>query len=240
MNNQTPQSYPEFNPPPPEEAPSGSSPDAQAPEQDTGRTLSAIGNFIYEAIKTTALIVVVAFLIRHFLIQPFIVEGESMEPNFHDGEYILIEKVSAYFHDYKRGDVVVFKFPGNTKLNFIKRVIGLPGEKIEIKDGEVTIYNQNYPKGKKLEEDYLAASKKQKTNIKIVEEMDDNQYFVMGDNRNESSDSREWGVLDENYITGRAFVAIYPPGAFGLIKNPDYSLFSLKKYYKFAENFSFQ
>jgi len=127
MANQSPQQpysnqpatrYPEYNPPPPEETPPSSAPPQTAPAEPTvGQTLSGIGNFIYEAIKTTALILVVAFLIRYFLIQPFIIEGESMEPNFHDNEYILIEKVSAYFHDYNRGDVIVFRFPGNPKSN---------------------------------------------------------------------------------------------------------------------------
>jgi signal peptidase I len=184
--------------------------------------LTATGRFFYEVFKTTAIIVIVAFLIRFFLIQPFLVEGESMEPNFHNNEYLIIQKISGYFDNYQRGDVIVFKYPNNPEISYIKRIIGLPNEKIKFDRGKVSIYNSQYSQGKELSEDYLL-SKIDETNQILEKNLGQDEYFVMGDNRNNSSDSREWGILNKKYIQGKVLIRLYPFSDIGLIHSPQFS-----------------
>jgi len=141
-----------------------------------------------------------------------------MEPNFHNNQYIIVDQVSPHLRSYKRGDVVVFKYPQNVAFTFIKRVIGLPGETVEIKNHQVHIYNENYPEGAVLAEKYL--NNKTDGDMKIT--LDKNQYFVMGDNRRNSSDSRYWGPLDRHLIIGRVWVVLYPFDQFRTVARPSY------------------
>ena len=143
-----------------------------------------------------------------FLFQPHQVDGKSMEPNFHNGEYILTDKISYRIHAPKRGDVVVFHSPQDERVDFIKRILGVPGDTIKVQSGYI------YLNGTKIEEDYVndpgqvLAGRFMRENNEI--EIPPGQYFVMGDNRYQSSDSRFWGALDSRFIVGRAWLRLWP------------------------------
>jgi len=175
--------------------------------------------FIYDVFKTVATVLGVAFLIRFFLIQPFYVSGQSMEPNFHNNEYIIVDQVSYRFHAPRRGDVIVFKYPLNVAFSFIKRVIGLPGEKVSVHNGTITIYNQDHPSGFQLKESYIDVT----TGYDVDTTLGTDEYFVLGDNRPNSSDSRQWGKLPEHLIIGKVWVVLYPFEDFQTIRAPQYS-----------------
>lgn len=186
------------------------------------KSFSSVAKFLIEFFKTAIIIGLVAFIIRYFLVQPFIVEGASMEPSFHNNNYLLIEKISDYFSAPKRGDVVVFRYPENPEVNYIKRIIGLPGDKVVIENGTVKIYPDDSPDGIELQEDYLLPGTTTRGDITITLQKD--EYFVMGDNRNNSSDSRDWGVLPKENIVGKAWVVIIPGADFGLVPQTHYNL----------------
>lgn len=172
------------------------------------------GREILEVIKFALIAVAIVLPIRTFIAQPFIVSGSSMVPTFHDGEYLIIDELSYYLHEPVRDDVIVFRFPGNkeSKTYFIKRIIGLPNETVVINQGKVTIKNADHPEGFELDETYI----NEKFLTSGTYELGADEYFVMGDNRNNSSDSRSWGKLEKHYIVGRAYLRLLP------IKNIDY------------------
>ncbi|OGB74154.1 signal peptidase I [candidate division Kazan bacterium RBG_13_50_9] len=174
--------------------------------------------FVYDVFKTVTTVLGVAFLIRFFLIQPFYVSGQSMEPTFENNQYIIVDQVSYRLHAPHRGDVVVFKYPRNVAFSFIKRIVGLPGETVIVHDGEVTIINDQYPNGVSLEEDYLAT----RTSGEVRTKLGKNEYFVLGDNRPSSSDSRSWGVLPRHLIVGKVWVVLYPFDEFKTVHPPSY------------------
>ncbi len=167
----------------------------------------AIALFL-EMIQVLAISLAIIIPVRWFLIQPFYVQGASMEPNFFDHEYLIIDELSYRFDDPRRGDVVVFQYPNDPKQFFIKRVIGLPSETVEISDGKVRIYNEAFPNGILLDEspyldqDFTAAT--QHVTLKA------NQYYLLGDNRSSSLDSRFFGPVDRSHIIGRVWVRGYP------------------------------
>lgn len=175
--------------------------------------------FVYDVFKTVSTVLGVAFLIRFFLIQPFYVSGPSMEPNFHNNQYIIVDQLSYRFTTPKRGDVVVFKWPQNIAISFIKRIIGTPGETVEVRDGQVYIYNQENPSGAALKEPYIDVS----TPTDVRRTLAKNEYFVMGDNRHNSSDSRIWGPVARHLIIGKVWVVIYPFADFHAIARPSYA-----------------
>lgn len=201
--------------------------------------LEGFAYFLVDTIKTIIIVVVIAFLIRFYLVQPFYVSGNSMRPNYVDQEYLLIDEVSYHFNLPQRGDVIVFKYPLNPRETYIKRVIGLPGEKVKVKDGKVTIYNDKNPDGQILTEDYLPQNLL--TDGDKEWNLDEGEYIVLGDNRPDSSDSRVWGILPRQNIIGKSwlyfnlrplkqiyfgkFVFSIPAGVdrFGIVKKPDYS-----------------
>lgn len=164
--------------------------------------------FFWETIKIVAISLIIILPIRYYVVQPFFVKGASMESNFEDGDYIFIDELSYNFNEPARGDVVIFRYPLDKTEFFIKRVIGLPGETIEIKDNKVIIYNKKDPDGFVLSESYLDASQETVGTSRI--KLDDNEYYVLGDNRLKSSDSRRWGPVHRSLITGRAFVRLWP------------------------------
>ena len=172
-----------------------------------------VGEFLRLALIAAA----IALPIRYFVAQPFVVDGASMEPNFHNGQYLVIDELSYFLREPARGEVIVFRFPGNSKVHYIKRVIGLPGETVEIRDGAVFVLNQDHPGGFRLAEPYLPADIRMIGNFRFT--LRDHEYVVLGDNRLESSDSRSCGVLDRKFVTGRAIFRAWPPGAFGPIAN---------------------
>lgn len=151
--------------------------------------------------------VILALLVQQFLIRPFIVNGASMDPTLKTGDYLLIDRLSYRLHDPRRGDVIIFKAPPEPDKYFVKRIIGLPGETVHIEGSKVTITNSEYPKGMVLKESFIVhLSKDAPVNITVPE----NQYFVMGDNRAGSYDSRSWGALPKGNISGRALLRLLP------------------------------
>lgn len=174
---------------------------------------------MYEIVKTVALVFLIAFLIRYFLIQPFVIEGYSMEPNFHNNEYILVDMISYHFKQPQRGDIIVFKFPQKPSVSYIKRIIGIPEDCIEVKGG------QTYLNDHLLDESYLAANTPTlvggQNGLDYKKCLGSNDFFVMGDNREHSSDSREWGVVPRSNIIGKTWLIIYPIQFFGFIKHPN-------------------
>jgi len=183
--------------------------------------LIKIGRFSLELLKTTVVVLVLAFLIRYFLIQPFQVEGASMEPSLAADDYLLAEKFTLYFKGPERGAIIIFKAPNSTKISYIKRVIGLPREKVVIKNHEVIIYNNHHPDGIILSEDYL--SPEVITNGDSEVQLKEDEYYVLGDNRENSSDSREWGIIHKKDIQGKAWLIIKPLSEFGPIPKVKYS-----------------
>lgn len=180
-----------------------------------------VGDFVLEIIKIVALAFLIIVPIRVFLFQPFFVQGASMEPNFEDGQYLIVNEfgyketdtklfVVKPFKEVERQMVIVFRYPLDPSKFFIKRVIGLPGEKIEIKDGKVMIFNTQNPNGFVLDESaYLNSSVRTNGNGLIVNLKND-EYFVMGDNRMFSSDSRTWGPVNQKYIMGKVLLRAWP------------------------------
>lgn len=160
----------------------------------------------WEIIKILIIAAVIVLPIRYFLFQPFIVKGDSMVPNFHSGDYLIVDEISYRFVNPQRGDVVVLKFPADASQRFIKRIVGLPGETVDIKNGKVSITKDGTITP--LHEEYLPATLSTDGNTHLT--LSDGNYFVMGDNRPFSYDSRRWGVLPEEDIIGRAFIRIYP------------------------------
>jgi signal peptidase I len=184
--------------------------------------LKLIGINVFELLKIAVIALVIVAPIRYFLFQPFIVSGESMYPNFESGDYLIIDEISYRFSEPRRGDVVVFDasfLPQYKGQKFIKRVIGLPGEKIAIVSGKVLITDKS---GKiiNLSEKYLP--KNLETFPDKLVSLSNGQYFVMGDNREFSYDSRSWGVLEENKILGKAALRLLPLTEISLISNPNY------------------
>lgn len=164
--------------------------------------------FIKDIVKFTALSLLIVIPIRTFIAQPFLVSGGSMKPTFLDGEYLIIDELSYNFKSPERGQVVVFKYPNDPSKYFIKRIVGLPGELINVENGKVTITNKEHPDGLELTEPYINEAVWGYRNIKM--QLDEKDYFVMGDNRNASSDSREWGALDKKFITGHVALRLLP------------------------------
>ncbi len=168
----------------------------------------SFGGFIKDIIKFTLLSLVIVIPIRVFIAQPFLVSGSSMVPTFHDGEYLIVDELSYYFSKPARGQVIVFKYPYDLSKYFIKRIIGLPNETVDIGNGKITIKNAEHPNGFILDEPYIADVTWGDRNTSIT--LSDKEYFVMGDNRNASSDSREWGPLESNFITGSVKLRLLP------------------------------
>ena len=175
---------------------------------------------IWETLKVVIISLAIIIPIRYFLVQPFFVKGASMEETFGDGDYILIDEISYRFRDPQRGEVVVFRFPEDQSQFFIKRIIGLPEETVEIKSDKVIIYNKQHPSGFVLNEPYLMPGQHTTGNLRI--KLDPNEYFVLGDNRLQSSDSRRWGPLNRALITGRVFFRAWPINKFGEISQTGY------------------
>ena len=161
----------------------------------------------WDLIKFAALALIIVLPIRMFIAQPFIVSGESMVPTFQDGQYLIVDEISYILNGAHRGDVVVFKYPNDTKRYFIKRIIGMPNEKIIVTDKDVTIINKENPNGFKLVEPYVNENSFLQTGEYTT---GNNEYFTMGDNRNHSADSRTWGILPKNLMVGRAYLRLLP------------------------------
>ncbi|MEK7642083.1 MAG: signal peptidase I [Patescibacteria group bacterium] len=168
-----------------------------------------------EWIQVIVIALVVALPIRFFIAEPFIVNGASMDPTFSTGQFLIVDRVSYRFGEPKRGDVIVFEYPNNPSIYYIKRIIGLPGETISMKRGVVTIMSDSQPEGMVLDESYIDSSHSSVDTLKVS--LTGDQYFVMGDNRAQSSDSRVWGPLDKDFIVGRPVVRLLPMNALKIL-----------------------
>ncbi|QQS61081.1 MAG: signal peptidase I [Candidatus Moraniibacteriota bacterium] len=194
-------------------------------EEEVDSATYGVGSFLLEIVKVFLLAVIIIFPVRVFLFQPFFVQGASMEPNFYDGEYLIVNewrykkttiglKESPIFQvepskELSRGDVVVFRYPKNPSQFFVKRVIGLPGERIHIENSFIMIFNSEHPDGMILdEEEYLEKAAKAKDSSSFT--LKDDEYFVMGDNRQHSHDSRSWGPLQKEFVIGKVVLRAWP------------------------------
>lgn len=167
-----------------------------------------------EIVQFAIIAILIVVPIRMFIAQPFIVSGASMEDTFHSGEYLIVDQLSYHVRQPQRGEVIIFRYPRDPSKFFIKRIIGLPGDTIQINNSVVTITNDEHPDGFILNEPYIAAMTPAEP---FEEELGEREYFVMGDNRDQSSDSRSWGVLQEERIVGRAFLRLFPPQEVGYL-----------------------
>lgn len=180
--------------------------DWEMPKPSFGRSTL---DFIAEVVKVVVISLAIIIPTRYFLIQPFYVKGASMEPNFHNHEYLIIDEISYRFREPERGETVVFKYPRDPNQYFIKRIVGLPGEKVQIDQGKVIIYNEENPDGALLDESlYLQTLVKTVGNL--VVELGDDQYYLLGDNRNASLDSRNFGPVEDDLIIGRTWIRGWP------------------------------
>lgn len=188
--------------------------------QEVEEAQESLGSW-YSLTKSVDIILVLALLIRIFVFQPFIVEGQSMEPNFHDKEFLIVDRMSYKIREPKRGEVVVFRVPSESNnLNYIKRIIGLPGETVEIKNGGVYVNNRL------VEEPYLDqrfTTTEDTANNELTRTLGSDEYFVMGDNRSNSSDSRIIGPVEKSRFIGRAYMVMLPVKYFSLVKHESYS-----------------
>ena len=194
--------------------------EAKNNEEKDSSFLSELKDFSFDTIKIIVISLIIIIGIRSFVMQPFFVNGQSMEPNFHDGDYLIVNEIGYRLDDPKRGDVVIFHYPNDPSQFFIKRIIGLPGEKIEIKNNEITIYNKEHSDGFTLDEVYIPRSAI--ISKDYSQELKNDEYYVLGDNRAASSDSRVWGVLEKHYIVGKAWVRAWPFNNFSVFEGVEY------------------
>ena len=169
-------------------------------------------------VRVAVISLVIIIPVRYFLIQPFYVKGASMEPNFYDHEYLIIDEISYRFDHPQRGDIVVFKYPKDTKQYFIKRVIGLPGERVKIDDNKI------YINGTVLNEAYLSSETETVLALRGYGDvtLDKDEYFLLGDNRSQSLDSRTFGPVKREYIVGRTWLRGWPFNRVTFFSAPEY------------------
>lgn len=182
--------------------------------------LKRIVGFFLDFVEVTVIALAMFVIMYLFLFQPHQVKGSSDFPNFHDGEYLLTDKISYRLNVPKRGEVIIFKAPRNEDYDYIKRIIGLPGETVMIRNGKVYLNNRL------LAEPYIPADY-QTFGGSFAQEgqlipIPEGQYFVLGDNRSHSSDSRDWGTVPRENIIGKAWLRYWPLNRVGLIARPEY------------------
>ena len=182
--------------------------------------LGRLGAFFLDILQVLIFAVSIFLFIYLLILQPHKIKGASMEPNFFNGEFLLTDKVTYRFNEPQRGDVVVFKAPPDDSNEFIKRIIGLPGEKVKVQGGHIFVNDQQ------IKEDYLDPTLETSGGSIIIEGHDyivpENQYLMLGDNRNHSLDSRNLGFINRSKITGRAWLIYWPPKRAGVVKHPTY------------------
>ncbi len=172
---------------------------------------------LWEVVKVVAMALAIVVVVKHFLFQPFYVKGASMEPNYEDHEYLIIDELTYRFNDPKRGEVVVFRYPNDPSQYFIKRVIGLPGDAINIQESGVLV------NGKLLDESaYLDATVQTSGSVEVT--LGQDEYFLMGDNRPSSLDSRIFGPVNRSYIVGRTWFRAWPFSRLTRFQAPSYPI----------------
>jgi len=171
-------------------------------------------SFTWEILKIVVISLAIIVPIRYFLIQPFFVKGASMEPTYLDGDYLIVDEISYRFEAPQRGEVIVFRYPLDPTQFFIKRIVGLPGETVKVENGKVIIEQKSGNSFILDESQYLHGVT---TTGNVETTLEDNQYFVLGDNRNASSDSRRWGEVDKKFIIGRTWLRAWPLNRLGVL-----------------------
>ncbi|MFI5241103.1 MAG: signal peptidase I [Microgenomates group bacterium] len=173
-----------------------------------------LGAFFLDVLEVIVFAIGIFFFVYLLIMRPHKIKGQSMHPNFPDGEYLLTQRVSYYLGDPEKGDVVVFKPPISDEDEFIKRVVAMPGERVSVRAGKV------YVNSELLKEDYLVDIYTDDGNF-LQEGQEftvpEGQYFVMGDNRPHSSDSRSWGPITKKSMTGKAWLIYWPPKLAGFV-----------------------
>lgn len=179
---------------------------------------------VFEVIEVAVVALGAVFIIRSFLVQPFLVNGVSMMPNFSHGDYLLIDEITYRFRTPQRGEVAVFHYPNDTSTYFIKRIVGVAGDRIHINSNRITIVNEEYPEGKTLEEPYLPPGTVTALRPGSQDEfvLRDGEFLVLGDNRSYSFDSRDWGLLSRKEIVGLARLRLWPLSGFTVFAAPRY------------------
>ncbi|MEK7612467.1 MAG: signal peptidase I [Patescibacteria group bacterium] len=172
----------------------------------------------WEVLEVIFVASITVFVIRTFLVQPFLVSGASMEPNFSNGNYLLVDEITYHLREPKRGEIIVFRYPLDKEVFFIKRIIGIPGERVVSRNGSIQIISDNQTIT--LNEPYLPSDDSENGNFDIT--LHANQYFAMGDNRAHSFDSRNWGAVDREDIIGIARIRIFPFSQFDVFEAPSY------------------
>jgi len=172
--------------------------------------------FFWEIVKIVLLALLIVIPIRYFIFQPFVIKGNSMEPNFHQGDYLIVDEISYRFNNPQRGDVIIFRYPRDPSQRFIKRVIGLPGETIKIEEGKINVINGI--EKRILDESAYELRENHTDNLTLSLKQD--EYFVLGDNRVASFDSRKWGALSREYIIGKVVLRTWFPSITSNISNP--------------------
>ena len=181
--------------------------------------MKAFFSFIFDVFKIVILALAIVIPIRYFLFQPFLVSGSSMEPNFHNGDYLIVNEIAPRLHPLRRGEVIVFNYPLDPSKKFIKRVIGLPGETLTVKNHYVEVKMISGETKILKENAYLSILPTLKD---FSVSLGPNQYFVMGDNRRFSYDSRSWGPVPRKNIIGQVWIRLWPLSKIGLIPIPHY------------------
>lgn len=175
--------------------------------------MNVLGSALREILTFVVLAVIIVVPIRLFVAQPFVVEGESMYPTFKNGDYLIVDQLSYRLGEVKRGDVVVFRYPNNEKVFYIKRIIGLPGETVHVEKGVTSVSKADGTRIE-LDESYVIS---EDTTYTLDRALGTDEFFVMGDNRPKSSDSRTWGALPKRDLMGRAYIRLFPADTFGVL-----------------------
>ncbi len=184
-------------------------------------------NFLKEIVKFALIALIIIVPIRTYVAEPFIVSGLSMYPTFNNGQYLIVDQLTYHFEKPQRGDVIIFRYPLDPSVYFIKRIIGLPGETVSSNDGIITI-TKPLPPGANasstresfvLSEPYIAADHRSYDTWTTT--LTNTQYFAMGDNRNQSDDSRTWGPLEQKFLIGRPYLRLLPPSAISILPGRD-------------------
>lgn len=193
------------------------SPEIQNSTENHAPKQSKTKAVVKEIITFILIAVCIVLPFRIYIAEPYLVEGRSMDPTFQSGDYLIVDKLSYRLHEPKRNTVVVFHYPNDPSKSFIKRIIGLPGETVVEKDNEVTIINEENPDGIKIDQSYVVHELP--ATFKITLKAD--EYFVMGDNRAESFDSRSWGPLNKKFISGKPILRLLPLSVIGIVPGED-------------------
>jgi signal peptidase I len=188
---------------PPENTSTSSPATGQPPSEEKEATMFGV---VWETVKYAIVAAIIILPIRTFIAQPFVVSGNSMYPTFHNGEYLIVNELAKYQGDYHRGDVVILRYPNDPSKYFIKRIIGLPGETVSIQSGSVSITSPTQKTPLILAEPYVQNPKQDSSSRTL----DKDEFFVMGDNRAQSSDSRIWGPVPRRLMDGKAYLRLYP------------------------------